>query len=156
MLIFLRFIHLVSLVVWIGGIIFFSFIAAPSIFKILPRETAGDVVGEIFPKYWVISYICSITALATIMIVSSHERTYAWVRIGLLVLMTGLAFYSGLIVGSKARKVKAEIRTTQDPSKKEGLKSQFKILHRNSAILNGIILILGVMLIFLTATSLKI
>lgn len=156
MLATIKFLHLMSLVVWLGGIIFFSFIAAPSIFKALPRETAGDVVGEIFPKYWMIGYICSITALATILIVSSHERTYAWVRIGLLILMTGLAFYSGLIVGSKAREVKAEIRTTQDESKKEELKSQFKILHRNSAILNGIILILGVMVIFLTATSLKI
>jgi len=40
-----RFLHLFSLVVWQGSIIFFSFFTAPAIFKSLPREEAGDVVG---------------------------------------------------------------------------------------------------------------
>ena len=41
----IRFIHLMSLIVWLGGMVFFSFIVAPSIFQALPTETAGDVVG---------------------------------------------------------------------------------------------------------------
>ena len=58
-----KFFHLMSLVVWIGSIIFFSFFGAPSIFKVLDRGLAGDVVGSIFPKYWMIGYICSPIAL---------------------------------------------------------------------------------------------
>jgi hypothetical protein len=34
----LRFIYLLSIVLWIGGMAFFSFLAAPSIFHVLPRE----------------------------------------------------------------------------------------------------------------------
>ena len=50
MISFLRYLLLLALVLWIGGIVFFSFIASPSVFKILPREQAGQVVGDIFPK----------------------------------------------------------------------------------------------------------
>ena len=84
----IRFIHLSSLVVWIGSIVFFSFIAAPCIFKALPRETAGDVVGEIFPKYWLVGYICSIAALLTLAYMSAYEKSVPVIKISLLVLMT--------------------------------------------------------------------
>jgi putative copper export protein len=47
----LRFIYLLAIALWIGGMAFFSFVAAPSIFKALPREQAGHVVADIFPKY---------------------------------------------------------------------------------------------------------
>ena len=32
-----RFFHLLALVVWIGGIVFFSFFTAPALFGVLPR-----------------------------------------------------------------------------------------------------------------------
>ena len=48
---FLNFIYLLSLVCWIGSIIFFSFFVAPVVFKNLEREIAGDLVGSIFPRY---------------------------------------------------------------------------------------------------------
>ena len=152
----IRFIHLLSLVVWVGGMIFFSFIAAPSIFKVLPRETAGDVVGDIFPKYWAVGYVCSITALITVIALSVQGRAYPWARIILLFVMSGLTFYSGLVVGAKARDVKAQIRTIEDPAQKEALRLQFKAAHFRSTILNAIILLLGVVVIFLTAYQLKI
>jgi len=155
-MVLIKFLHLLSLVVWIGGIIFFSFIAAPSIFKVLPRETAGDVVGDIFPKYWLMGYICSISALTTIMMLSYLERAYPWVRIGLLVFMTGIVFYSGLVVGANARDVKAQIRIIEDKAQKEILAAEFKRLHRRSAILNGITLFLGLIVLLITAHSLRI
>jgi len=155
MLTIIKFLHLMSLVVWIGGIIFFSFIAAPGIFKMLPRETAGDVVGDIFPKYWLMGYICSITALITIIILSFLERTYHWNRIGLLVVMVGITFYSGLVVGASAKDIKAQIRTVEDQSRKEALGAEFRSRHKISTILNSTILILGVVVIFFTARSLK-
>ena len=36
---FLRFLMLLSLVVWIGGIIFLSFVEAPTAFRVLPPAT---------------------------------------------------------------------------------------------------------------------
>lgn len=155
MITIIRFIHLLSLIVWLGGMIFFSFIAAPSIFKVLPRETAGDVVGDIFTKYWIIGYICSITALAALLILSFQEKAYPWTRIGLLVLMTAMVFYSGKVIGKNAIEVKAQIRATEDQTQKEALRLKFKAIHRNSMILNAVILILGIVVILLTAYAIR-
>ena len=60
----LRYVLLLALVLWIGGIVFFSFIASPSVFKILPREQAGQVVSDIFPKYHLLGYASCLIALA--------------------------------------------------------------------------------------------
>lgn len=133
--------------------IFFSFIAAPSIFKVLPRDKAGDVVGDIFPKYWIMGYVCSITALLTILILSFHGQSFPIARISLFVLMCGLTFYSGLAIGTKTREIKARIRTIEDTTHKEMLNAEFGSLHRRSTILNSIIMILGLIAIFLAATD---
>src|SRR5271163_3347971 len=45
----LRFLMLLSLVVWIGGLIFFAFVLAPTVFSpgLLPtRHMAGSIVGR--------------------------------------------------------------------------------------------------------------
>jgi hypothetical protein len=150
-----KFIHLSSLVVWFGSIVFFSFIAAPSIFKVLPRETAGDVVGEIFPKYWLIGYVCSITALFTLTYMAVYEKMFPVLKISLLVFMTLLTFYSGLAVGGKAREIKAEIKRIEDTAKKESLRAEFKSLHLKSVILNIAVLILSIVFVFLTAYDMR-
>jgi uncharacterized membrane protein len=49
-----RFFMLLSLVVWIGGIIFFAFVVAPAVFGILPTyDLAGKVVnGGLGALHW--------------------------------------------------------------------------------------------------------
>jgi hypothetical protein len=42
----LRAVMLLALIVWIGGIIFFSFVVAPTLFGVLTRELAGNVVSR--------------------------------------------------------------------------------------------------------------
>ncbi len=151
----IRFIHLISLVVWVGSIIFFSFFAAPSIFKNLPRETAGDVIGGIFPKYWMVGYICSIVLLVTLIAIAVDAKSLPTLKVGILVVMTALTFYSGLAVGGKARAIKAEIRTVEAVEQKEPLTQRFKVLHRRSMILNVVILRLGLFFIYLTSYSMR-
>src|SRR5215472_8758324 len=46
---FVRFVMLLSLVIWIGGLIFFAFVLAPTVFNpsVLPtRQLAGNVVSR--------------------------------------------------------------------------------------------------------------
>jgi hypothetical protein len=140
-----------SLVVWIGGIIFFTFFGAPSIFKTLDRELAGSVVGDIFPKYWFIGYVCSATALGSLIYLWKQGISGASIRIILLGVMTVSTYYTGLCVGSKAREIKAEIRTTEDLTRKDELRNYFTKIHRRSMVLNVIILTLGIVTIFMTA-----
>src|SRR3954471_17099774 len=50
----LRFLMLLALIVWIGGIIFFAFVLAPTLFGVLPTtKLAGDVVSATLTKlHW--------------------------------------------------------------------------------------------------------
>ena len=65
---FLRFLMLLALIVWIGGIIFFAFVLAPTLFGVLPTtKLAGDVVNATLTKlHWmglisgVVFLICSL------------------------------------------------------------------------------------------------
>ena len=125
----IRFIYLAGISVWFGMLVFFSFFAAPSIFKILPREAAGEVVGDIFPKYWLAGYICALSSFVSLIVISIMEKAFPAAKIIILAVMTATTFYSGLVVGEKARGLKAEIKTEVDPVKKETLRAEFKRTH---------------------------
>ena len=153
MLIAVKFLYLLSIVVWIGSIVFFSFLGAPSIFKVLPRETAGEVVGDIFPKYWMVGYAASLLALSTLLIDSMSTHTSPFAEIAILVAMSLLSFYAGLVVGPKARDIKVEIKLAE-ASQVEFLRRAFKRVHAVSAVLNMLVLCLGLVLIYFTALRL--
>ncbi|MEE9613760.1 MAG: DUF4149 domain-containing protein [Thermodesulfobacteriota bacterium] len=150
-----KFIHLLSIVVWIGSVVFFSFFAAPSIFKVLPRETAGDVVGDIFPKYWIINYFCSLVALFTLLGLSLMEGVFPFLRVAVLAALTLLVFYSGIFIGSEARDVKARMKAVEDRAEREKMREEFKRLHRKSSTMNMVVLTVGLIFIWLTAAGIS-
>ncbi|MDR4504807.1 MAG: DUF4149 domain-containing protein [Candidatus Scalindua sp.] len=152
----ITFIHLMSLVVWIGSMIFFSFFGAPSIFKILGRELAGDVIGDIFPKYWLIGYVCSTTALGSLIYLWRYGKSGITARIIILAVMMASTFYTGVSIGSNAGEIKAQMRTAEEGEKKEELRHRFSKIHRRSMVMNAIILILGIVTVFMTAYHVRI
>ncbi len=149
-----RFLHLFSLVAWQGSLIFFTFFAAPAIFKTLSKEKAGDVVGRIFPRYWAMGYLCSAVSLITLIYLSYMGEIFLKKRLTLLVVMTIITFYSGLSVGKKARAIKAEMRMAEAGGGREDLRKRFKKIHAISAILNFVVFILGVFLVYFTSMDL--
>jgi hypothetical protein len=155
MLDFIKFVHLSSLVVWMGTVVFFSFFAAPGIFKALPRETAGEVVGAIFPSYWMTGYSSSLAALFSLLVISYAEKSFPVARVLVLAVMTGTTFYSGLVVGGEAAAIKARIKAAEDKEVKESLRAVFKKVHRRSSVLNMTVLALGAVVVFLTARGLR-
>lgn len=50
--------------VWLGTVVFFSFVVAPRVFGVLERDRAGDVVNEIFPTYYVFGAALGVVAFA--------------------------------------------------------------------------------------------
>ena len=145
-----KYIHLLSLVVWIGSIVFFSFIGAPTIFKTLDRQTAGDVVGAIFPKYFTLWQVCSVLAAITVAYIGLKEGFGVYLKTGLalLVLMGAITAYSSMVNAPAAREVKAEIRAEADESAKAELKKKFAKLHGVSMVLNLMTLVLGLALLY--------
>ena len=70
---FLRFLMLLSLVVWLGGLIFFAFVLAPTAFSpgLLPtRHMAGSIVGRSLDLLHYIAIVSGITFLIASMLYS--------------------------------------------------------------------------------------
>lgn len=152
----LRFLYLLSLIFWLGSIFFFSFIAARSAFKILPREMAGDLVADIFPKYYLVAYVCGAVALLTTVInwVAGYTTSgvaYA-LRIALLFIMLGLSVYAGTIITPNAHELRMELRSlSRDVPGYNLVQRNFRSLHKRSAIINSVIFLLGFVIVILTA-----
>ena len=113
----INFIYLLSLVCWIGSIIFFSFFVAPVVFKILEREKAGEVVGIIFPRYYMIGYVSGVLVLMALLL--NGPAGLKWCAWG--VMMVGTA-YAGLVVNPKPKFLKNNCKI---PRKLKNLPSKF-------------------------------
>jgi len=156
MLTALKFLYSLSLTFWVGSIFFFSMFAAPSIFKILTREQAGNVVSDIFPKYYMVSYICGVVAIASSIVIIYFWSSFSYrsniLRLAALFVMIGLAVYAGEINRPEAHKVRTEMRSFQEDSPEfMEIRKEFGRLHKISAAANGAIFILGIALVFLSA-----
>lgn len=149
---FLHFIYILGLVVWIGGIIFFSFFTAPAIFKTLEREQAGEVVGVIFPSFYKIGYACSLLTLTTLIASTGSVQD---LRAVFLLVMAVCTIYAGQVVGPKARELKGQMKTEDDEVSVESMKVQFDKLHTLSVRLNGTVLILGIGVLWITAMNMS-
>lgn len=148
-----RFVLLLCIVVWVGGLVFFTFFVAPSVFKVLPRELAGALVADIFPKYWAMGYVAGVLSLASLLAVSFIVKAFPAARILLLAFMTALTFYSGLVIAPEARAVQEEIRAATEPAKAAELREEFRAIHLRSYALNMAVMAAGVVFVFFTARS---
>lgn len=143
------FIHLLALILWMGSIIFFSFFAAPAIFKKLERKEAGELIGAIFPKYYAIGYLCSVVLAYTLLSRPGPIDP----RLPFLVIMAACTLYAGLVINPQARKLKEQMYS--QPENRETLESRFKSLHGWSVRLNASVLIFGLGLLWITAMHLS-
>lgn len=149
----LRFLLLLSIVVWVGALVFFTFFVTPSVFQVLPRDMAGELVAHIFPKYWAIGYVAGLISLASLLAISFIEKTFPAARLLLLALMTALTFYSGMVIAPEARAAEEEMKAAEDESKALALKERFRHIHAESYVINMAVIVSGVAFIFFTARS---
>lgn len=122
--------NLVSIV--LGVMLFFSFVLAPIIFKVLPPDNAGIFVRAIFPYYYLVN-------LLILCIISSFYVYYeTFVLDFYLILFCTLLFFFNLIF------LMPKINKYKDQQNEKG----FKISHFLSVIINFMQLIaLGVVLL---------
>ena len=143
----INFIYLLSLVCWVGSIIFFSFFVAPVVFKTLEREKAGELVGIIFPRYYMIGYVCGVLVFAALLLTGPETAGLKWCAWGIMMLGT---VYAGLAVNPKARILKEKLKDAPETEKPD-LEARFKTLHSLSVKLNATVLFAGLWLLWMTA-----
>ena len=99
-----RFLYLLALAVWVGEIVFFSFVVAPAVFRVLDPPRAGAVVGEIFPRYYALGTVAGAVALACALVLARRASATGWWTGAVVALGLGLAatLWAGRVVHPRA------------------------------------------------------
>jgi hypothetical protein len=152
---------LLALVVWLGGLIFFSFVVAPTVFApgILPsRDLAGNVVNRSLGILHWMGLICGVVFAIASMIYSKRTAGSAqpFAPIHLLVyLMLILTLVAQFGVAPKMAALRANIGVIDNVSQSDTRRVEFNRLHHWSTRLGGAIFFLGLGVLFLTARRLS-
>jgi len=156
---FLRYLMVLSLVVWIGGLIFFAFVLAPTAFQVLPdTHLAGNVVGRSLGKLHWIAIISGVVFLLSSLLYSRLTEGTAHVlalRHLLLFLMLGLTLFSQFWIIPRMDTLRAQVGDFAKVTLDNPLRVQFDALHVWSTRVEGAVLLLGLVLIYLTAGALS-
>lgn len=144
---------LLALVVWIGGIIFFAFVEAPTLFTVLPTtRLAGDVVSASLTKLHWMGLVSGIVFLVSSLLYNQfkHARAKAFAASHVLVaLMLLLTTISQFRITPKMRTLRAEMQAV-DRLPGSDPRPEFDRLHAWSTRLEGGVLLLGIGVIALT------
>jgi uncharacterized membrane protein len=148
----LRFLQLFALGSWIGGIIFLSFVEAPGVFSILSnREQAGSIVGYSLTRLHHIGAIAAVIYLIAGMGLAKSAKWLAAPAAILVTVMLVLTIISEHGVRPRINAVRSQMASVDATPPENPLRRQFDRLHRVSVQLEGTILLLGVVALFLTA-----
>lgn len=149
---FARFLMAFSLVVWIGGIIFFSFVVAPALFSLLPsQELAGGVVSRSLGSLHLMGLTCGVVFFAATLLT---ELTRARVLRLLVVAMILLTAYSQFRITPKMQQIREAVGgSIQALPRQDAGRAAFARLHEISVIVEGLVLVAGIGLIGVLATE---
>jgi len=154
---FLRYLMLLSLVVWIGGLIFFAFVLAPTAFQVLPdTHLAGNVVGRALGKMHWIAIISGIVFLISSLFYSYLIQGTAHVfalRHILICLMLALTLFSQFWIIPRMDTLRAQVGDFRAVPLTNPMRVQFDALHVWSTRVEGAVLLLGLAVVYLTASA---
>jgi len=148
---------LLALVVWLGGLIFFAFVLAPTVFSVLPtRHLAGNVVARSLSSLHWIGIVSGIVFLAGSIIYSQISkgtpRLFAAKHV-LIVLMLVLTLVSQFSIMPRMDVLRASIGEIDSVPIDNPVRMQFDALHVWSTRVEGGVLLLGLVVVYLTASS---
>jgi uncharacterized membrane protein len=155
---FLRYLMLLSLVVWLGGLIFFSFVVAPSAFAVLPtRHMAGSLVSRSLSLlHWmgIVSGLVFLVASLLYSRVTTGSAHLFAARHLLIVVMLVLTCVSQFGISPRMARLRATVGEIDRVPLNDPARVQFNALHVWSTRLEGSVLLAGLVVAYLTAQSL--
>jgi uncharacterized membrane protein len=102
----LRYVYLIALVIWLGGMVLLGGIVAPTTFQVLQasapegRALAGELFGAILSRFHYIAYAAGgvlFVTLAIMAILGPRPLGFA-IRMAIITVMIAVAVYSGINV----------------------------------------------------------
>jgi hypothetical protein len=140
-----------SLILWIGGILFFVLVMTRTLFAVLPRHLAGSVVNPALHSLHWIGIIAGLVFLAGSLIymqITTGDFHFFAVSHILVALMLVLTCVSQFAITPRMAPLRAQMAALD--SVPAALQAQFDALHAWSTRLEGGVLLLGVALLWLT------
>ena len=148
---FFRFIRVLTLVVWLGGIVFFSFVVAPAAFSTLTptpggRHLAGNIVNQSLSHLHWMGLVCGMFLLISS---ATLHKSFFRPEIYLVVIMLILTVLSQFWIMPRMEHLRAASPDIEDAS--PSARSEFDSLHRVSVFAEGGALLLGLGVVWLVA-----
>ena len=135
----LRYIYVLALVVWLGGMVVLGAIVAPATFQVLQsiepvtgRALAGEVFGVALARFHLVAYAAGgllLVTLAAMALLGPRPAAYK-IRSALAAGMLAVALYSGRVVLARLTAIQQEVGGL--PSRLpdgDGRRVQFDALH---------------------------
>jgi uncharacterized membrane protein len=158
---FLRFLMLLSLVVWLGGLIFLAFVEAPTVFSLglLPtRQMAGSIIGRSLD---ILHYMAIISGIVFLIASTLYNRMAGGTpqplaaRHVLIVLMLLLTVISQFAITPKMHAIRAEAGVIDNLPPDNPQRREFDRLHAWSEKFEEAVLLLGLVALYTTAQKLS-
>ena len=152
---FLRFLMFLSLIVWVGGIVFLSFVEAPTAFSQLPsRHMAGTVVGHSLGiLHWMglfsgIVFLGSSLLLSSLTTGSAKPFAFRHILVAAMLLLTAVSQFG---ISPKMAALRAQFGDIDTVPATDPGRMQFDALHVWSVRLEVAVLILGIAAVYCTS-----
>lgn len=147
---------LLSLIVWLGGLIFFP-VVAQTAFSVVPtRHLAGLVVGRSLGiLHWmgiISGFLFLVSSILYSRLSTGAPHVFASRNI-LICLMLALTLISQFGIIPRMDTIRASIGEIDSVSADNPASLQFDALHQRSTRVEGSVLLLGLALVYLTARS---
>jgi uncharacterized membrane protein len=158
-----RYLYVLSLVVWLGGMVALGMIAAPATFGVLEaregaggRATAGAVFGETLRRFHLMSYVAGalmLAGLTVIALMGPRPRAFG-LRMGIVAGMLALSLYSGVVLSGRIQRLQAEVGAPMGSlPENDPRRAQFGRLHGLATVLMLINVAGGLVLLYWEASE---
>ena len=142
----LSIIYRLAIAFWVGGAAIFTFVLTPIIFRVNDRDTAGRIVGDLFPGYFKWGLACGAVAILSMLLL--RGKNFVPILL-ILILMLTLTAYQAFSIEPRAAALKREIPSFVTTPREDPLRMEFSRLHRISAVCNLSVIAGGIALVIL-------
>jgi len=144
---------LLTIGLWLGGIVFFAAAVAPTLFSTLPsRELAGAVVTRSLAALHWIGIVAGVVFIVCSMLSSAMApQRFATARVVLVALMLALTCASQFGVARRMAELRRDMGVIDNIAASDPRRVSFNRLHQWSTRLESGVLILGVAVVYLLA-----
>jgi hypothetical protein len=133
-----RYVYILALVVWLGGMVVLGAVVAPATFQVLQasepvtgRELGGAVFTTILERFHYVAYGAGALLLITLalMAVLGPRPRHLAVRFALITAMLAVALYSGAVVLRNADGIRREVGVPSRLPESDARRVRFDELH---------------------------